>query len=387
MSDKRLLKIVLPVLILLLGAGGLMLMINARKAPEKKPPVFTGVLVETVRVQPVDHRVTVEATGTVQARRRVDIVPQVSGRVIRMSPRLVSGGFFRAGDELFALEDIDYRLAVDRARAEVSRQEVELATLRARADIARQEWEQLNPGQPPQPLAVFEPQLKSAEAAVAAARAALEQARLDLQRTVVSAPFNCYVQDEKIDLGQYLRAGNAVATLVGTDRVEIIVPLDTDDLQWLDVPRQPGRRGSPAEIILPMAGGERHWRGYVDRALAEVDSRGRMARIAVLVDDPYGLKAKASSKPALAVGSFVRLRLAGRTISGVIPVPRQALREGNRVWVKEDGRLRIRRVTVVRREKDVVLVSDGLQAGAELVLTQVPGAADGLLLRTVEEAR
>jgi len=387
MSDKRLLKIVLPLLILLLGVGGMVLMIKARRAPEKKPPVFAGVLVETVRVQPVDYRVTVDATGTVQARQQVDIVPQVSGRVVRMSPRLVAGGFFRAGDELFALEDVDYRLAVDRARAEVKRQEVELATLRARAAIARQEWEQLNPDKPPRPLAVFGPQLKSAEAAVAAARAALEQARIDLRRTVIRAPFNSYVQSEKVDLGQYLRAGDSVVTLVGTDRVEIVVPLDTGDLRWLDIPRQPGRRGSPAEVILPLAEGERRWQGYVDRALAEVDSRGRMARIAVLVDDPYGLRGKETPKPPLAVGSFVHLRLAGRTLSGVFPVPRQALREDSRVWVKEDGRLRIHKVTVVRREKDVVLVRDGLAAGAELVMTQVPGAADGLRLRTAEESR
>ncbi|RME34468.1 MAG: efflux RND transporter periplasmic adaptor subunit, partial [Deltaproteobacteria bacterium] len=308
-----------------------MVMVKLRKAPERKTPPFTGVLVETVRVQPETVPVVIEATGTVQPRQRAEVVPQVSGKVVRLSPKLVTGGFVSKGEELFALEDIDYRLAVQRAEADVSRQRVEVATLKARAEVARREWQRLHPGEEPSPLTVYQPQLEGARAALKAAEAGLDQARINLARTRVSAPFDAYIQNEQVDLGQYARAGTAMATLVGTDSVEIIVPLALDDLDWLDVPAQPGGRGSRAEVLLKLQKGERIWPGWIDRALAEIDAAGRMMRVAVVVKDPYGLKGGAGSSP-LAVGSFVRVRLQGHALDNAYRLPARALRQGDIVW-------------------------------------------------------
>ncbi|GAB4183543.1 MAG: efflux RND transporter periplasmic adaptor subunit [Geothermobacteraceae bacterium] len=374
----------IPVLILVLGVAGLLVMVKLRKAPERKNLPFTGVLVETVRVQPESVPVVIEATGTVQPRQRAEVVPQVSGKVVRLSPKLVTGGFVSKGEELFALEDIDYRLAVQRAEADVSRQRVEVATFEARAEVARREWQRLHPGEEPSPLTVYQPQLEGARAALKAAEAALEQARINLARTRVSAPFNAFVQNEHVDLGQYARAGTSVATLVGTDSVEIIVPLALDDLDWLDVPAQPGGRGSRAEVLLQLQKGERIWSGWIDRALAEIDAAGRMMRVAVVVEDPYGLKGGAGSSP-LAVGSFVRVRLQGHALSNAWRLPARALRQGDIVWLRRDGRLHLQPVKVARRTDADVLVTAGLSAGDEVVLSQVAGAAEGLLLRTTEQ--
>jgi len=377
-------KIVLPLLILGGGALAMVLMIKGRQAPPKQEAAFRGVLVETIQVERRDHPLRIAATGTVQARQEAEIVPQVSGVVTEVGVNLAAGGFVRTGELLFAVEPVDFRLAVDRAQANLTKAELDLETVRAQAEIAGAEWRQLHPGEEPSPLAVYLPQLKSAEAALGSARAGLEQARLDLQRTRVTAPFNGYLRSESIDLGQYLRAGTRVATLVGTDAAEIIVPLPLSELQWLDVPRHSGRKGSPAEIRLTAAG-EASWRGWIDRSLGEVDPQGRMARVAILVADPYGLKRNPSEKLPLAVGSFVELTLQGRTLSKVVELPRQALREDDRVWVMDaENRLRILPVEVARRERDLVLVSQGLSGGEQVVVSPVSGAADGLQLRRAE---
>jgi len=387
MSKRNLfLKIILPILILALGLGGMRLMIKQRQAPAKQPPPFRGLLVETVGLTRTDYPLRIEATGTVQPRREAEIVPQVSGKVVKVAPNLVAGRFFRKGELLFSLEAIDYQLAVERAEANLSRFELDLERVRAQAEIGRAEWRQLHPEEEPNPLVVFAPQLKNAQAALASARLNLRQARLDLARTAVVAPFNGFVRSESIALGQYLRAGNPVARMAGSDRAEILVPISLDDLAWLDVPRRPGKKGSTAEISLTVAGKQWHWSGSVDRALAEVDPRGRMAQVAVVVEDPYGRKEAGSARPRLAIGSYVSLRLQGELLKQVVALPRRALHEGNRVWVMDaDNRLQIRSVEVVRREREQVLVSAGLDGSEQVVVTPISGAANGLLLRTVED--
>jgi multidrug resistance efflux pump len=68
----------------------------------------------------------------------------VSGQVVEISPSLVVGGFFRQGDLLFRVEQADYRLAVDRARAALAKAEFDLATVEGQARVARQEWGRLD---------------------------------------------------------------------------------------------------------------------------------------------------------------------------------------------------------------------------------------------------
>jgi RND family efflux transporter MFP subunit len=385
MSSKNLLlKIALPVLILFVGGLVMVMMIKGRPTPSKQEAPFRGVLVETLLAERRDHLVQVVATGTVQARQETDIVPQVSGMVTELGPNLIAGGFVSSGELLLAVEQIDFQLFVDRAQANLIKAELDLEMVRAQADIARTEWQQLHPGEEPSPLVVYAPQLKSAEAALGSARAGLKQAQLDLQRTRLTAPFNAYVRDEGVDLGQYLRSGNKVATLIGTDVVEVVVPLPLAELQWLEVPRRAGQRGSQARVEMPEAG--QGWSGWIDRALGEVDPQGRMARVAVLVADPYGLQQNQKQRLPLAVGSFVEVVLQGSTLKQVVELPRKALRDNDTVWVMDaQNQLRSIPVQVVRRERETVLVGQGLEGGEQVVVSPLSGAADGLLLRRAEQ--
>jgi multidrug efflux pump subunit AcrA (membrane-fusion protein) len=202
----------------------------------------------------------------------------------------------------------------------------------------------------------------------------------------VRAPFNALVRSETIDLGQYLRSGSSVGTLLGTDTVEIVVPLPLEALSWVTVPRQ-GGRGSAAEIRLPVGERNYSWPGRVVRTLGEVDPLGRMVRVVVAVDDPYLLGGRISdSRPPLAVGSFVEVALQGRRLPSAAIIPRRALREEDTVWLADDDSLlRIRSVQVLRREQETVIIGDGLQDGERVIVSSLSGAADGLKVRVRQE--
>jgi len=378
-----LLKIFLPLFIILLGVIGLRVMITSRQAPQKAARENPGALVKVMTVRSEDRRVKVVGTGTVQPSREVAVTPQVSGKVVRISPSLVTGGFFSQGDILFEIEQSDYLLAVERAGAALAKAEVDLATVQGQAEVARQEWERLSlGGPPPSPLVLYEPQMKNAAAAVTAARAVLEQARLDLERTRLYAPFNCRVRSEQVEVGQYVRAGTSVAVVAGTDLAEVVVPLPPEELRWLTVGKSGGTvsfaDGNDVDV----------YRGRLVRSYGEADAKSRLIPVVVVVDDPYALKGDGTGRRSLDVGSFVTVTLEGRLLSGVTVIPREALRTGDTVWiVDEEDRLRIRTVEVLRRERDEILLAEGLSPGERIVLTTISGSADGMKLRPKEEGR
>ncbi|MFQ5466286.1 MAG: efflux RND transporter periplasmic adaptor subunit [Thermodesulfobacteriota bacterium] len=388
-SKKRIFKVLLPVLILAGGAGVTAVLVMSRPSPTRQERVDAGALVHVMAVAKGSKKVTVFGTGTVEAAREVTVIPQVSGRVTSLSAALVSGGFFRTGETLFEIERTDYRLAVERAEAARAAAEYELAKIESQARVARTEWERLGMEAPagPNPLVIFEPQLKDARAALKSAAAEVEQARVNLARTVIRAPFNCRVRSEEVELGQYVRAGTGVAELAGTDNAEITVPLALDELEWFSVPRQGRPAGSKAEVVLRTNGTERRWEGRVARSVGEVGTKDRMMRVVVTVEDPYGLKRKSAGGAAgatLPLGAFVEVDIEGRELDGVVTIPRTALRDDSTVWtVGEDSTLHIRKIRPVRIEREEVIVSEGLGDGELVILTTLSGAAEGMKLRVV----
>lgn len=385
-AREKLMKIVLPFLILLCGIGVMIFLIAIRPEPKKEPANDLGALVNTVTVQQEDREIIVFATGTVQPSQEVNIIPQVNGAITYISPSMVAGGFAQKGDLLIEIEDTDYRIAIEQAKGTRARSEYDLAIIESQARVARSEWERLNreTQEQPNPLVVYEPQLKNARAALAAAEAAIEQAELHLSRTKIHAPFNCRVRSETVDLGQYVNSGMTIAVIAGTDTAEIVLPLPPEDLGWIRVPGwNTTGKGSPVTVRQHRGENDHTWRGQVIRSLGEVDARSRMMKVIVSVQDPYNRLAKGTDRAVLSSGAFVETELKGTKLSGIISIPRTAVRGNKTVWIMDSGNiLRVRPITIVRSDRDTVLVSEGLTSGERIVLTSLAGAVDGMKLRT-----
>ncbi len=376
------LKIILPIVVLVAGIAAAVLLASARNAPPRTERVALGPLVEVMEVVREDVPVMVTGHGQVGAKVAVEVVPQVGGRVVAVDPAFVAGGFFRAGQPLVVVEPRDYELAVERAMAAVARAEVVLEQQRAEADVARQEWNALHPSEPPPSgLVVREPQVRQAEAELAAAEADLSVARLNLERTRISVPFDGVVVSEKVDLGQYIVPGQSIARVYGTDAVEIRLPLESRELAWFGVPGIANSQGPRADVEARYAGTTHTWQGRVTRMEAEVDPDSRMVNVVVEVRDPFDRSGK---NPPLMPGTFVDVKVFGRTVAGLIPVPRHAVHEGNLVWVAEDGVLRIRQVEIARSDRAIAYVTDGLTDGDRVVVTALDAVTDGMKIRTAD---
>jgi RND family efflux transporter MFP subunit len=390
MSEKKtILKIAVPIIIILFGVVIMKMMFSSRQAPAKETKAEAGILVELLNVTRQNVTVSIQGTGTVEASQEVSIIPQVSGIVVSAEPNLVVGGFFKKGDTLFEIEDIDYKLALEQAESLKAKAEYDLATIESQARIARTEWEQLNSnsGTPPNPLVLYEPQLRSARASLSSASAKLEQARINLERTKIKAPFNSRIRSESIDIGQYVRSGSSVAVLSGTDSAEIAVPLSIDELRWINVPRYGERQnGATATINIEIGNKSYKWNGHVVRSSGEVDTKTRMMEVIVEVNDPYGLNDnKKSGYSALATGSFVNVQIKGKELKDIFIIPRTAFHDNSTVWIMDkENKLKINKVDALKIERDRIIISKGLVNGDMIIMTNISGAAEGMKLRKIK---
>ncbi len=390
MSENKTSPVVTILIVLgILGvsAGITFAFISSREAPPKKPREDKGLLVRVIDVSKEERQLQVRAQGTVIAARRVSLQPQVAGEVVWVSEKLVPGGRVEQGDVLVRIEPVDYRLAVEEARTAVKQAEAQLALERGQQRVAKKEWELFQDefkGGPEQDsnLALRGPQLESARVSVEAANARLKRAQVNLRRTTVKAPFNAVVLTDNVDIGQFVSTQTQMAAIADSDVAWIQASVAVSDIGEIAIPGVNAEKGSEVEVTLDAGKTDKTWTGTVIRLLGELDPQGRMARVLVEVPDPLGI-AEQSGVPLL-LGSYVDLTFGSKGSAELIEVAREALRDGDKVFVYSDGELEVRQVEVAWRRPTTVLISGGLEEGDKLITSQIAAPVDGMKLRLGE---
>ncbi|MCF8067464.1 MAG: efflux RND transporter periplasmic adaptor subunit [Desulfobacterales bacterium] len=376
------LSIIFVVVLLIIGFTGMKLLIKHKNliSPDERPKITPKVHIQPVETGPV--QVTISAEGTAHPIQSINIIPQISGKTIYISPVLVNGGIIKKGELLFKIDPADYQIAVTTAQARVKDAESALELVRAEATAAAEEWswhigDNAEAKMPPD-LVLKKPQLMASQAKLDAERAGLEKAMLNLSRTEISAPFPGRVMQKNIGLGQYVVAGVNVAEIYSTEASEIVLPLDDADLKWIEVPgfTSDNMKGSMATITAEVAGEPISWQGSVTRSEGFFNEKTRMINIIVRIDDPF------EKIPPLAPGLFVEAQIKGRTIQDAAVIPKTALHENNTVWILEDeNRLSFRNVVVAKKSGNRVILSSGLKNDEKLIISQLKAVADGMSVR------
>ncbi len=381
---KRFYQLAISLTLIIIGVI-VMIVLTASKPELKKGTHNAPVpMVRVMKVETKPRSVTVRGEGTVQPLTEIDLVSQVGGKIVLISPALVNGGEFSKGDTLLSIDPIDYELAVTLAKAKIKDSESNLKIIQEEALVAKEEWRvhhtaNSHTRKDPPPLVAKEPQLAAAKAKLDADRADLKKALLNLERTVFKPPFNGLVSKKLADVGQYVSPGQAVAHIFSTEAVEIPLPLEDKTLFWFDVPGfTPGDGpGSVATVRSSIAGREIMSSGRVVRAEGKLDEKTRMITVVVRVDRPYAIK------PPLAIGLFVTVDIEGRVLPDVAVIPRAALHQGNIVWiVNNDGILKFRNVKVARYQGEGILIESGLTSGEMVVISPLKAVTDGMTVRT-----
>jgi multidrug efflux pump subunit AcrA (membrane-fusion protein) len=409
MIKNMLFGAIIPFLLVAVGVGVMIGM--KRPIPGKKPPIednraalLTQMLaadVQTVRaLAEVSEVLEIPVSGTVVPFREIQLAAEVAGRITEKNPNTRSGNFVEEGSELYRIDPRDYELEVERVtrrldqeRASLAEQQqdidnamrlVEVAEqemLLAEAEVARFERLGGNFRSEAELDAAKRARLASMnqrvtiqnqvsllrarrtrlESAVKLAETELEQAQLNLQRTVVRAPVSGRVVTEQVEADSYVQRGTPLVTIEDTSSVEVAVNVRMDQLYWIldqqhlssdslvnaaqashyQLPR------NEVKVIYQLSGRESaryEWKGVLARYDgAGIDPQSRTVPIRVLVDKPgeyliNGQPARESSMSgpsSLVRGMFVEVVIEAKPATPLLLVPKLSVKPAtgsNQIW-------------------------------------------------------
>ena len=360
------------------------------EAQQRRPSTAPAITVAVHEVEASDFQVNVQSYGTVAPRTQSFLVAQVSGQVMELSEKLREGSFFDVGDVLLRIDDRDYQADVKIAEANLADAQRSLAEEHARSEQAARDWGRLGNDGEPSDLVLRKPQLLAAEARVASSDAALDRAKLSLERTEVIAPFAGRVLRQMVDLGQVAGNNTQVAEVYATDYIEVRLPLRNADLQFVDLPEsyrgvQRETGGFLVTLYSSISGAEQGWMGKVVRTESAIDQNSRQLHVVAQIDDPFGEAAVGRSP--LKIGEYVTAELQGKVISGAIVIPADAIYQSSYVYVVNDGVLLRRDIDIAWQNTTEALIGSGLDAGDRLVTTTLGQVTSGLRVAIEGEAK
>jgi len=357
-------------------------LVKTAPTPDQVKPEEIATSIRVLEVNRERIRLEVTSQGSVMPYKESELIPEVNGRVSWMSPNLLPGGYFARNEVLLRLDDRDYQSTVARSQSTLTRAQAEEEL--ARFELGRMEELVKKKLTSQSSLETVLRNHRIADAVLQDSKIALEQAKRDLQRTEIRAPYEGLVRSKKVDLGQYVSRGQSIASIYAAQSAEVRLPVADKQLAYLDLPL--GYRGELAEEYAPEVllftdyGGKHYeWTGKLVRTEAEIDSKSRMVTAVVRVNNSDN-----ADQPDLPIGLFVNARIKGRWAEGVVTIPRAALRNQNQVLVVDkENRLYYRRVEVMRFENDNVIVSDGLESGDVVNISPLQTIIEGMRVKPI----
>nr|WP_258311747.1 efflux RND transporter periplasmic adaptor subunit [Shewanella marisflavi] len=356
-------------------------MMSTQKTPEQKEEEVPVPIVDVMPVKSETVSLNLPSYGVVQPKNKTQLVTEVQGRMLTISDKFVAGGIVKRGDMLAQIEPSDYEADLMQAQATLAQAKAALDEEIARGEVAKNDWKGYDGGVPPE-LGLRLPQLKKEQANVKFAEAALARAQRNLERTTIRAPFDGIIKARNVDLGQYVTLGTNLGELYDTRVAEIRLPLANQELAYLESIDNPDTQ---VTLSAELAGRTVSWTGKVVRSEGVIDADNRMVYLVAEVKDPYLREHTVEGQLPLKYGTFVNAIIKGRTVEGIVKLPRYIVREHHVAVVRDDNTLEMREVNVVRSDIENVYIKDSLKDGERISLTTINNMSTGQVVKVIGE--
>ena len=416
----------------LIGAAVLFAVVARRNTPQQEviPEASRPLFVIEVPRTAVVPRVL--GYGTARPGDIWSAVAEVKGRITETHPELKAGAIIRQAETVVRIDPTEYDLQIARLKAEIAQVEaqqaeldaqevnykaalaIEEATLRvaqrelkrirdlrqskavtevefdetSRALLAQQQ----NLQSLRSSLNVLPAQRNALAASLEAKQAALGQAELDLDRTVIKSPFDCRLSDVSLEVGQFVATGETLFEAYGAavTEVEAQMPIDqvrkllTPSAAPLDLSRDAMRAIRTVfnvEALVRLRTGDFvvQWVGRFDRIREELDLQTRTLRVVIAVDRPYE-NVVPGQRPPLSPGMFCEVELRGVPRPDQIVVPRTSVRDNVVYLINRDNRLAAQPVEIAFSQGGFSVIAQGLSGGERLVVSDPTPAIEGMLV-------
>jgi len=368
------------VVVIAVTIGLLMVMKIFKPEIEKKEAVNIVSSVETISVQAIDFTPPITTEGMVLPQTKINISAEVAGKVVFVADNFKNGGAFAKDEVLLKIDPVDYQLAITRAQANISSQQANLDLQQAKSDLAKKDWVKYGKKGKPNALNLNIPQVDSAKAALLGAKADLKLAQRNLDKTIVTAPFDGVMLSKGSDLGQFVSMGVALASVASTEVAEIRVSLSDEQLIMSGLVNF-DQTQNVSVVITSEEIGSQQWQGKLASIEAQRDARTLFNYAIIEVILPF-----TQNVSALRFNTFVDVQFQGQTLESVYPISRSYMMLENKLKLLDSqSKLLIKSVEVVYSDDESFYVSGGLKDGDQVITTQLPGIKPGSLLNVVNQ--
>ena len=422
---------------------------SIKKEPTRKPIEEYSRVLRVVQVPEVDVVPRVVAYGTVEPGEVWRAVTEVKGRVVEAHPELKPGAAIQEGEEILRIDPTEYELTVaqlegeiDQIHSELAKLDAEESNLSAQLKIeqatlvlvekalersqraAKKEAiaqikvesaerdvliQQMNIQSIQNSINFLPSKKKSQNANLRAKKTRLEQAKLDLAKTVMKTPFDCVLGSVDIEKGQFLTAGETLFEAIGIEVAEIEAqvppdgmknhfPMDEDSLPKtlqeyfkpldtspsMSMERMREFVGLKAKVRFRSGPDTYEWDARFDRFRGTIDPETRTIGVVVAVDRPFE-KAIAGKRPVLFKGMFCEVEIIGRIRKNQLVIPRSALHNNTVYVVDQNKRLEQRLIKIEMSQGNIATIKEGLQKGETVVVSNPSPAIQGMLVEAVND--
>jgi len=341
---------------------------------QKKPPTGSGPQVQVAGVVQKDVSVYSEWVATLDGYVNAQIQPQVSGYLIRQDYR--EGSFVHKDDVLFEIDPRPFQAVLDQANAQLAQAEAQLdnATLNVKRDIPEAEANAI-----PRSQLENDTQVQmAAKAAVAAARAAVEQAALNLSFTKVRSLISGIAGIAQVQVGNLVTPSAVLTGVSQVDPIKTYFPISAEEYLRIADKIQPGTvnllsSAAPIPLQLILSNGSTYARsGSILFADRQVDQQTGTIRIAGAFANPGNI---------LRPGQYAKVRAATQVLKGALLIPQRAVSQlqgfAQVAVVGPDNKISIRAVNTGERVDSMWVITSGLMAGERVVAEGVQKVKDG----------
>lgn len=354
-------------------------LILTKPEPDKRPAPETTVSVETIPATVGNYPVVVAANGTVDADTRGNLVAQIRGEIVNVANNFKAGGRFKKGDVLITIDDRDYHAEVSRTLANLSSADAVYRQEQANAKQATKDWSRLGNTGPAPDLVLRKPQLAAANAARDSAQAVYESAKLNLERTRITAPYDGRVIQRNAVLGQYVSVGTPLAEIYASDAIEVRLPVSQSEYSQLGLDNADLSNETFPVILTSKIGNNKYqWQATITRTDSVFDLNTRQIDVIATLNKD---ESNTSQKPSLKIGQFVNAQLQGRTIENVVIVPNKAIREGHYAYLVKDSKLVRSPVTILWQDNMYTLIESGIEKDDAIVITALGSNLAGAIAK------
>lgn len=340
---------------------------SLKKEPEIRKPPQAKKFVTTAAVKYKDLKTDVITFGRVENAQVLDLISEISGRMTQGSVRLKEGESFSKGQLIYKVDDEEAALNLKSQKSNFLR---DLAGILPdlRIDFADnyEKWQNyfdgLNIDKPFPSL----PETKTskektflATKGIYSSFYSIQSAEVRLEKHRYYAPFSGSIMEVVMQSGSFVNPGTRIGKILRSGVYEMKASVETRDVPWIQV-------GSPVEIYSKES--QQYWKGEVSRISDYVNQNTQSIDVFISIY-PNGQK--------IYDGQFFQAAIPARTVKDGMIMPRNAIYNGNEVFILQDSLLKKKSINVIRlSEEDAIF--NGLDSGEELVVEPLLGAYNNM---------